>query len=117
MDLDINRRVEALIDKTSNTKSAFAEKTGINTVILSHISSGRNKVSLTTVQQILLSYPNVNAEWLILGKGGMFKSSNKNESIQDIKNYLNVLKQGVDESSTQLHQKIKHMEKYMDKLI
>lgn len=71
--MSINSRVVQLIDKTAGSKSSFSKATGISNVILSHISSGRNKVSLTAVEQILTSYPDVNAEWLILGKGSMFK--------------------------------------------
>ena len=72
--MSINKRVVELIDKTTGSKSGFSKTTGISNVILSHISSGRNKVSLTAVEQILLAYPNVNAEWLILGKGAAFKT-------------------------------------------
>ena len=70
--MGINKRVVLLIDKTTNSKTAFSQATGISTVILSHISSGRNKVSLTAVEQILKAFPKINAEWLILGKGQMF---------------------------------------------
>ncbi|MDB9882908.1 hypothetical protein OAD66_07225 [Bacteroidia bacterium] len=71
--MGINKRVVLLIAKTTNSKTAFSQATGISTVILSHISSGRNKVSLTAVEQILKAFPNINAEWLILGQGQIFK--------------------------------------------
>ena len=71
--MSINNRVVQLIGKTTNSKSSFSQATGISAVILSHISSGRNKVSLTAVEQIIKAFPTVNAEWLILGKGQMFK--------------------------------------------
>lgn len=77
--MNINNRVEQLIKKTSISKSAFSKTTGISTVILSHISSGRNKVSLTAVEQILNAYPKINAEWLLLGKGQMFKDGLETE--------------------------------------
>ncbi|MGB1038877.1 MAG: hypothetical protein ACPGYY_09545, partial [Bacteroidia bacterium] len=73
--MGINKRVVQLIESTTSSKSAFSTATGISTVILSHISSGRNKVSLTAVEQILKAFPNVNADWLILGKGAMLKDS------------------------------------------
>jgi hypothetical protein len=73
--MSINQRVETLIKKTTLSKTAFSKATGISTVILSHISSGRNKVSLSTVEQILIAYPKINAEWLLLGKGQIFKDS------------------------------------------
>ena len=53
-------------------------------MILSHISSGRNKVSLTAVEQILKAYPNVNADWLIQGKGQMLKDGIENETLIEL---------------------------------
>ena len=69
--MSINKRVEQLVEKTSTSKSAFSIATGISTVILSHISSGRNKVSLTAVEQMLKAFPSVSSDWLVLGKGSM----------------------------------------------
>ena len=80
----INKRVELLIKKVASSKTSFSNETGISTVILSHISSGRNKVSLKAVEQILKAYPKVNAEWLILGKGNMFKDRLNDELSQYI---------------------------------
>ena len=82
--MGINERVVSLISNTANSKKAFSELTGISTVILSHISSGRNKVSLAAVEQILLAFPNVNAEWLVLGKGKMFKDDLNNTKVQEV---------------------------------
>jgi DNA-binding Xre family transcriptional regulator len=86
--MSISNRVEQLIAKTSTSKTAFSNDTGISTVILSHISSGRNKVSLTTVEQILKAYPRVNAEWLILGKGQMLKDGLENDLINELEDKL-----------------------------
>lgn len=92
----INSRVEQLITKTTTSKSAFSKSTGISTVILSHISSGRNKVSLTAVEQILLAYPKVNAEWLLLGKGQMFKDGLENESTDMLEHQIELLNEEID---------------------
>ena len=78
--MSINNRVEQIIKKTTISKSSFSKATGISTVILSHISSGRNKVSVTAVEQILTAYPKINAEWLLLGKGQMFKDGIETET-------------------------------------
>ena len=89
--MSINKRVVELIDKTSTSKSAFSSATGISAVILSHISSGRNKVSLTAVQQILKAFPNVNADWLIHGKGQMLKEGIENETLVELTTALEQL--------------------------
>ena len=40
-----------------------------------HILTGRNKPSLDFVSKILTSYPELNSDWLLFGKGQMLKSS------------------------------------------
>ena len=103
----INQRVEMLIKKVANTKASFAQSTGISSVILSHISSGRNKVSLTAVEQILKAYPKVNAEWLILGKGLMFKDAMDSDYATELREELNELTQELNVLKSNMDKKIK----------
>ncbi|MBR9859607.1 helix-turn-helix transcriptional regulator [bacterium] len=69
---DINLRVQKIIDQVASSKAEFSQKTGISAVVLSHISSGRNKVSLAAVQQILKAYPDISPDYLVMGKGPIF---------------------------------------------
>lgn len=94
--MSINNRVEQLIKKTTTSKSAFSKTTGISTVILSHISSGRNKVSLTAVEQILTAYPKVNAEWLLLGKGQIFKDGLETETTDLLEHQIEQLNEELE---------------------
>jgi|TARA_B110000114_G_C14876989_1_gene311135 hypothetical protein len=89
--MSINKRVETLIDKTSNSKSDFSKATGISTVILSHISSGRNKVSLTAVEQIIKAFPTINAEWILTGKGQMYRDGLDNDIAEELESALILL--------------------------
>jgi hypothetical protein len=73
----VNQRVNKLIERLALSKSEFSQKTGISAVVLSHISSGRNKVSLTAIQQILKAYPEINPGYLLLGSGSMFVDNQK----------------------------------------
>jgi hypothetical protein len=94
--MSINNRVEQIIKKTTINKSSFSKATGISTVILSHISSGRNKVSVTAVEQILTAYPKINAEWLLLGKGQMFKDGIEKETTDMLTHQLQQLGEELD---------------------
>ncbi|NNJ56703.1 MAG: hypothetical protein HKP14_11240 [Bacteroidia bacterium] len=105
----INQRVELLIKKVANTKSGFSQSTGISTVILSHISSGRNKVSLMAVEQILKAYPKVNAEWLILGKSSMFKDELDKDLTCELKTELQELNQELTKVKGTMEHKINKM--------
>ena len=50
----------------------FALKLGVSAGTLSNIFGGRNKPSLELLENTLQSFPNLNTEWLILGKGEMY---------------------------------------------
>ena len=105
----INQRVEMLIKKVATNKASFSQATGISSVILSHISSGRNKVSLTAVEQILITYPKVNAEWLVLGKGSMFKDALDHDLTSELRVELQEMGSDLDRLKSSLEKKIEKM--------
>ena len=71
----INSRVLKVLQYSKLTKSQFAQRIGVSPAIISHISSGRNKVGLEVVEHILSEFPNVSARWLISGTGQMIESN------------------------------------------
>ncbi|MBG65871.1 MAG: transcriptional regulator [Flavobacteriales bacterium] len=58
--------------------SEFALKIGVNKATISHILSGRNKPSIDFIYKLLLNYPELDANWLVLGKGNMLINNEKN---------------------------------------
>lgn len=66
-------RINKLIAMEKLTPSKFAELIGVQRSSISHILSGRNKPSFDVIQFILKRFSNINAEWLILGTGDMYK--------------------------------------------
>ncbi|MEI6061180.1 MAG: helix-turn-helix transcriptional regulator [Bacteroidota bacterium] len=76
-------RITLLIRAKNLTAAQFADQIGVQKSSISHIISGRNNASLDFVQKILLCYPEVNMEWLLFGKGPLFKGAEtiKNPSI------------------------------------
>ncbi len=69
-------RLLKFLNQEQLTYARFAEIIGVQPSSISHILSGRNKPGFDFIRKILLNYPSVNAEWLILGKGKMFKNEN-----------------------------------------
>jgi len=57
--------------------SKFADEIKVQRSSISHIISGRNNPSLELIQKILSKYENLNSDWLILGKGDMYKVNNE----------------------------------------
>ena len=56
------------------TARQFAEEIGIQPSGMSHILGGRNNPSLDFVAKVLRRYPEIDANWLILGRGEMYTS-------------------------------------------
>ena len=54
------------------TARQFAEEIGIQPSGMSHILGGRNKPSLDFVTKVIRRYPEIDANWLLLGRGEMY---------------------------------------------
>jgi len=66
--------------KSENKSSAqFAEEIGVQPSGISHIISGRNKPSLDFMLKMLDRYQYLSTEWLLFGKGKMYKEEAMNE--------------------------------------
>ena len=59
--------------------SQLADKLGIQRSGLSHILSGRNRPGLDFAIKVLEKFPDINPDWLLLGKGVMLR---KDSSLQ-----------------------------------
>lgn len=64
----IKERIQLIIKMNNLTSSAFADSLGVQRSNISHILSGRNKPSLDLLEKIILTFPRVNAHWLITGE-------------------------------------------------
>lgn len=72
-------RLEKILAHYQLSASAFADSLGIQRSGVSHLLSGRNKPSLDFVLKLLHTYPEVDLQWLMNGKGEFPKSKPKNE--------------------------------------
>jgi len=55
------------------TAAHFADNLQIGRPVISHILKGRNNPSLEVITKILSEMPYINAEWLLFGKGNMYR--------------------------------------------
>ena len=69
-------RIILLLKTQDLTSSQFADEIGVQRSSISHILSGRNNASLEFVTKILKRFPDLNSDWLIFGKGAMYRESN-----------------------------------------
>ncbi|TWP26249.1 XRE family transcriptional regulator [Apibacter muscae] len=91
--MDIDKRIITLIELLGLSPGEFADKINVQRSSISHITSARNKPSLDFLERTLSVFPEINSDWLILGKGKPLK--NKEEEIDKKKNILknNIIEQ------------------------
>ena len=65
-------RINLILRAKNITARQFAEEIGIQPSGMSHILCGRNNPSLEFVTKVIRRYPEIDANWLLLGKGEMF---------------------------------------------
>ena len=68
-------RINLILRAKNITARQFAEEIGIQPSGMSHIMGGRNNPSLEFVSKVLRRYPEIDANWLLLGKGEMYSSA------------------------------------------
>ena len=76
-------RVIEIIRVMGMNNIQFSQKTGISPASLSHITSGRSNPTLTILRNIVESFPELNPEWVLLGRGDMFQSAPTTENGQN----------------------------------
>lgn len=64
-------RILEIIRYKGLVPAQFAELINVQRSAISHLISGRNNPSLEMIRKILSVYPEINAEWLLTGKGNM----------------------------------------------
>jgi transcriptional regulator with XRE-family HTH domain len=70
----MEERLVQLLKTEGINPTRFAERIGVQRSSISHILSGRNKPSYDFIIKILDSFPSVNPDWLLRGKGLMYKN-------------------------------------------
>ncbi len=69
----MNERIREFLIAENKSSAQFAEEIGVQPSGISHILSGRNNPSLDFVIKMLERYRNVSSDWLLFGKGPMYK--------------------------------------------
>lgn len=70
----MKERLQQFLNEESLSPSKFADEIGVQRSSISHILSGRNNPGYDFIQKILKRFPNLNADWLIIGQGKMYKT-------------------------------------------
>lgn len=69
----MNNRLQQFLAAENISQSVFADTLGVARASVSHILAGRNKPGFDFIESMSRHYPSINLEWLIAGKGKMYK--------------------------------------------
>ena len=67
-------RIEAVMKSLNLSARQFAAEIQVRPGTISNMMSGRNNPSLEVMKRIMERYPTLNPEWLIAGKGDMWRT-------------------------------------------
>lgn len=67
----IQERILLLMKSLGLNPTQFADEIGVQRSSISHIISGRNNPSLDIVTKILNKFPDIDSNWLVIGKGSL----------------------------------------------
>ena len=70
----MNKRLQQFLDAENITQSQLADSLGVARAGISHILAGRNKPGFDFIESLATKFPTLSLEWLITGKGRMYKS-------------------------------------------
>jgi len=69
----MKERIIEFLRSENKSSALFAEEIGVQPSGVSHILSGRNNPSLDFVLKMLEKYKFISSDWLLFGKGTMYK--------------------------------------------
>ena len=69
----MNFRLQQFLSAENISQAQFADEIGVARASVSHIIAGRNKPGFDFIQSMALHYPALNLDWLISGKGRMYR--------------------------------------------
>lgn len=97
----MNRRLQQFLELEQLSPAKLADILGIQRSGISHILSGRNKPGYDFIYKFLLKFPNVNADWLLAGKGKPYKEASSPDAHNSIPLEYHIEK-SENEKNTQL---------------
>lgn len=78
MKISINKRIKAIVDVSGKSVRAYAEFSGIAQTTLNDCIKGVTEPKFGLIDKIMTAEPAINPDWLLMGRGDMFRSENRN---------------------------------------
>jgi len=71
----MDKRLQQFLDAENISPAQLADALGVTRAAISHILSGRNRPGFEFLEAVAVQYPQISMDWLLTGKGRMYKDS------------------------------------------
>lgn len=68
-----NEQISVILENEGLSASQLAERLGVQRAMISHLQSGRNRVSMEMLKKIHHSFPHISLQWLLDQEGDYLK--------------------------------------------
>ncbi|HOP03746.1 MAG TPA: helix-turn-helix transcriptional regulator [Tenuifilaceae bacterium] len=82
----MKERLQKIMSVENLSSAKFAEIIGVQRSSVSHFLSGRNNPSYDVITSIIENFPKINPDWLITGKGDMYRKAIQTSIFDQISN-------------------------------
>ena len=82
----MNKRIQQFLEIENLSPSKLADVLGLQRSGISHILAGRNKPSYDFILKFLKTFPNINPDWLLMGKGKIYRNGESDQNSQNEEN-------------------------------
>ena len=82
----MNKRIQQFLEIENLSPSKLADMLGLQRSGISHILAGRNKPSYDFILKFLRTFPNINPDWLLMGKGKIYRNGESDQNRQNEEN-------------------------------
>ena len=106
----MEERLKLFLAMEGLSPSQFADKLGVQRSGVSHLLSGRNKPSFEFISKMLVAFPKINPDWLIMGTGKAYRDfpapagQEAASAAQELQNYPEPAPEYLQESNVSLEE-------------
>ena len=104
-------RIKQFMDYKSISAGELANILEVQRSNISHILNGRNKPGAAFIEKLLVTYPDLNARWLLTGEGHMMNSEENIVNVPRINPRIENVKPGLSNQTVTKEKDNKHIEK------
>jgi len=109
--MDIAERISLIIKEKNLSKRAFSRMVNCTDTAINNILNKRNEPGYKTLFGILQTYVDISPDWLLLGKGEMYRTvmGNSNDDIDILTEVISNQKQEISDLKAQIREKDKQL--------